>query len=312
MQQISIMQKFLRILTIIGKFILGLLLAYSIVFSITATIAGFYAYRRGYDIYKKLLQPVQAVQKLKDENPKETLYMASHKKVLNETDTASILLHRFIPLDSIPQILIKAVLAAEDDGFYVHPGFDLVAILNAYEYNKAKNRLKHGASTLTQQMAKNFFVGGEKKFTRKYHELAYTILMETILGKDRILELYLNYAQWGKNIFGCEAASQHYYQKSCSDLSVDQAARLAAVLAKPSRLNPHYTKSILLKKRLRVIGDNLYRRHMVNDSIYIHLSGTDSMIHVIASQKKKNAAKTDSSQVPAPVQEPVKTNRLRF
>ncbi len=306
------MKKSLTILTIIGKFILGLLIAYAIVFSITMTIAGFYAYHRGYELYKKTLQPVQAVQKLKDENPIETLYMARNMKNLAETDTAAVLLHRFIPLDSIPQILINAVLAAEDDGFYVHPGFDLVAILNAYEYNRAKNRLKHGASTLTQQMAKNFFVGGEKKFSRKYHELAYTILMETILGKDRILELYMNYAQWGKNIFGCEAASQYYYQKSCVDLSVDQAARLAAVLAKPSKLNPHYSKSILLKKRLRVIGDNLYMRHFINDSIYTYLSGTDSLIHVIASQKKKDSTKIDSSQAQPSVQKPAETKRLQF
>ena len=118
--------------------------------------------------------------------------------------------------------------------------------------------------------------------------------METFLGKERILELYLNYAQWGKHIFGCEAASQYYFSKPCNNLTADQAARLAAVLAKPHKLNPHYTKSILLNKRLRVIGDNLYRRHMINDSMYTFLTGTDSLIHVI-NNKKNGPTKPDTS-----------------
>lgn len=184
----------------------------------------------------------------------------------------------FFPLDSIPQTLIKAVLAAEDDGFYMHPGFDLVAILHAYEYNKSKNKFKRGASTITQQMAKNIFTGGEKSFSRKYNELAYTVLMEAILGKDRILELYLNYAQWGKNIFGCEAASHYYYKKSCKDLTITQCSRLAAVLAKPARLNPHSTKSILLQKRLKVIGNNLYYKKIIDDTTYVGLTGSDSLV----------------------------------
>jgi monofunctional biosynthetic peptidoglycan transglycosylase len=186
-----------------------------------------------------------------------------------------------MPLDSISPALVKAVIAAEDDGFYVHPGFDLVAILNAYQYNREKNSLRHGASTLTQQMAKNLFVGGEREFSRKYAELFYAVLMEALLGKERILELYMNYAQWGPALFGCEAAAQHYFKKSCTVLSVDQAARLAAVLAKPMTLNPHFTQSPLLDKRIRVIGDNLYRRHLIDDSLYIHLTATDSMIRVM-------------------------------
>jgi len=274
----------LKILRITGKIIAGIFLTYAVIFAIAGTTAIIVACRY-------ISKPVLEVKKLKDENPVETRYMTKCREMLKDSTGSDSLLHAFVPLDSISPVLVKAVIAAEDDGFYIHPGFDLVAILNAYEYNRTKNRLKHGASTITQQMAKNLFVGGDKTFTRKYQELAYTILMETILGKERILELYMNYAQWGKNIFGCEAAAQYYFGKSCTKLTVDQAARLAAVLAKPNRLNPHYTKSILLNKRLRVIGDNLYRRHIINDSLYIHIAGTDSLIHVLNAKRLNSASK---------------------
>ena len=284
------MKMLLKILKIIWKVIKGIFLTYAVLFSLALTTALILA-----ALY--ISKPFFEVKKLKTENPKQTLYMATCKQSLRDSGAVDTLMHVFVPLDSIPPILIKAVIAAEDDGFYIHPGFDLAAIAKAYEANRAKNRIKHGASTITQQMAKNLFVGGEKRFSRKYRELAYTILMESMLGKERILELYLNYAQWGKNIFGCEAASQFYYKKSCKNINLDEATRLAAVLAKPCRLNPHYTKSILLKKRLRVIGDNLYRRHIIDDTTYINVAETDSLIHIIKSKSEIDSAKMDSSQV---------------
>lgn len=263
----------LKVLKIIWIIIKGIFLTYAVLFSLLGTALCVY-------IAISVTKPIMEVKKLRTENPSETLYMRKYKQEMQKTDSTDSIMHIFIPLDSISPILVRAVLAAEDDGFKIHPGFDIAAIIKAFEYNRSCNRLKHGASTITQQMAKNFFVGGEKKFNRKYIELVYSILMEKYLGKDRILELYLNYAQWGKNIFGCEAASQYYYNKSCKHLTINQAARLAAVLAKPEKLNPHYTKSVFIKKRLRVIGDNLYRRHIINDSMYIFLANTDSLIRI--------------------------------
>lgn len=283
------MKPLFKTLKIIWRIVSGIFLAYAVLFSLALTILLIL-------LALYISKPIFEVKKLKTKNPEQTLYMATCRQSLRDSGEVDTLMQIFVPLDSIPPILIKAVIAAEDDGFYIHPGFDIGAIAKAYELNRAKNKLKHGASTITQQMAKNLFVGGEKRFSRKYHELAYTILMESILGKDRILELYLNYAQWGKNIFGCEAASQYYYKKSCINLDLDQATRLAAVLAKPKKLNPHYTKSILLKKRLRVIGDNLYRRHIIDDSTYINVAETDSLIHVIKSKSEIEAVKLDTAQ----------------
>jgi monofunctional biosynthetic peptidoglycan transglycosylase len=202
--------------------------------------------------------------------------MRMQKQRLRKNGKSDSLLHTFIELDSISPALIKAVLAAEDDGFFAHPGFDAAAIARAIEHNRRYNRHKRGASTITQQMAKNLFAGGEKTFKRKYEELAYAILMEWFLGKERILELYMNYAQWGENIFGCEAAAKHYYNKSSRHLSFAQAAHLAAVLAKPSRLSPHYTESSFMRKRLSVIANNLYLKKSIDTATWSALSTNDS------------------------------------
>ena len=98
--------------------------------------------------------------------------------------------------------------------------------------------------------------------------------MERYLGKERILELYLNYAQWGKNIFGCEAACQYYYKKSCRNLTRNESARLAAVLAMPAKLSPHNSKSAFMSKRLAVIANNLYLHKIIDDSAYFGMTGT--------------------------------------
>jgi monofunctional biosynthetic peptidoglycan transglycosylase len=187
---------------------------------------------------------------------------------------SSSLSETFIPLDSISKNLQNTVIAVEDDGFYTHPGIDIEAILKAAEYNRDKNKISRGASTITQQLAKNLFLDADRTFMRKVKELGYTLLLEKYLSKQRILELYLNYAQWGDTIFGCEAASQRYYKKSSSRLSFAESSRLAATLAMPSKLSPLNDKSVFIQKRLEVIANNLFLRHMIDDSGYTSMTGT--------------------------------------
>jgi monofunctional glycosyltransferase len=256
---------------IILKIIAGIFLAYAVLFSIAASIAlGIVSYA--------VIAPVMQVKHLRTANPVETIYMKQQKALLASQHKPNGLIQHFVPLDSISPYLLKSVLAAEDDGFYYHPGFDINAIAQAIDYNRASNSVRHGASTITQQLAKNLFAGGEKSFDRKYRELVYALLMEWFLGKDRILELYMNYAQWGPNIFGCEAAAREYYQKSSRNLSVSEAARLAAMLAKPSKVNPHSAQSIFMQKRLSVIANNLYRRHTIDSTMWLELGGNDSSL----------------------------------
>jgi monofunctional biosynthetic peptidoglycan transglycosylase len=262
-------------LKLVWNVIKAAFLGYAVAFSLAGTIALFF-------VAVTVLSPILRVKRLRHSNPKETIYMRDQRELLASQNLPDTLSQKFVPLDSISPCLIKTVLAAEDDGFYTHPGFDIAAIAQAVQHNRTGNGRRRGASTITQQMAKNLFVGGERNFKRKYKELAYAVLMEYFLGKDRILELYMNYAQWGKNIFGCEAASQAYFERPCSELSFDQSARMAAVLAKPKRLSPHFTKSVLLRKRMTVIANNLYRRRSIDTTTWEEFGGRDSLLSLRA------------------------------
>lgn len=274
-----IINNFINISRVIGKIAIGIFLTYAVIFSIVGTIAIIYA-------YSFVMSPVLQVQYLKNHNPKETAFMKDdrydqNKKgvkgpaggSLGSPNLRDSISQVFVPLGSISRNLRNAVIAAEDDGFYTHPGFDVEAILGAYEYNRNHNKIVRGGSTITQQLAKNLFLSNDKNFLRKFKELGYTLLLEKILDKDRILELYLNYAQWGDNIYGCEAASLHYYKKPSARLTLSEATRLAASLASPERLTPLNERSGFLQKRIVVIADNLYKKHLYNDSDLIDAFG---------------------------------------
>jgi monofunctional biosynthetic peptidoglycan transglycosylase len=243
---------------------------YAVLFTLAAT----FLLVKGYFYFNdKVMAPLNEVKLLKTQNPGESAYMTQYREELRLKGEADTLTWKFVPLDSVSKTLIAAVLAAEDDGFYTHPGISLDAIVEAIEYNRAANSLKRGASTITQQLAKNLFLSPEKSFERKIKEFGYTLLMEKYLGKDRILELYLNYAQWGKNIFGCEAAANVYYKKNSRNLTLTESARMAACLAMPTRITPHYTKSGFMAKRIAVIANNMYIRNKIDDAGYTALTG---------------------------------------
>ncbi len=179
--------------------------------------------------------------------------------------------------EQIPLHLKKSVLAAEDASFYLHPGLDIEAILAALEANRQRNKKAFGASTITQQLAKNLFLNFEKSWLRKGKELGYTLLLEKHLTKDRILELYLNLAQWGPCQFGCEAAAQHFYKKSCEKLSLSQSVNLTTLLASPSKYHPENRKSKLITARRRLIYENLYAmRFLKRDTVKLDSIGSNS------------------------------------
>jgi len=252
-----------KILSVIWLIIKGMFVLYAVVFSIAGTLALYAA-------YQFFVAPLRQVKALQNSNPKETAYMSRYRATIDPRDT---LVQLFVPIDSIPTELQHAVLAAEDDGFYTHPGFDIEAIFAAIEYNRFQNEIKLGGSTVTQQLAKNLFLTNDKNYERKYKELVYALLLEKYLGKKRILELYLNYAQWGKTVFGCEAASRLYFKKSCRNLSQNEAALLAAVLAKPKRVSPTNPNSSFIEQRVAVIAANLYLHHLIDDTGYTNLTG---------------------------------------
>lgn len=238
-----------RILNRLTRIALLALMLYAIAFSLLCTFALYKAFSYGYDIYAN-------VEELRFSNPERSRYM----QALLDSNPATQIQHRFVPLDSISPYLQKAVIASEDAGFYYHPGFDVRAIAEALEANRQYGKTKFGGSTITQQLAKNLFLSGERSWERKFKELAYALLMEKMLGKDRILELYLNYAQWGKSIFGCEAASQEYFHKPASKLNLDQSINMAAVLASPGKHSPNGRYGRFMSSRRSVIYQNMFPR----------------------------------------------------
>lgn len=147
--------------------------------------------------------------------------------------------HNPVPLASISPHLVRAVIAAEDSRFCTHNGFDVEAIQKAVKYNeRARERgsgKRRGASTVSQQTAKNVFLWPQRSWVRKGLEVYYTVLIEALWSKKRIMQAYLNAAEWGDGLFGAEAAAQARFGKSAKDLSPSEAARLAAVLPSPNK-----------------------------------------------------------------------------
>ncbi len=155
---------------------------------------------------------------------------------------------QWVDYEHISSHLKRAVLTAEDDGFVEHTGVQWEAIEKAWERNQkalaqaqtsAKPAKIYGGSTITQQLAKNLLLSGERSFLRKGQELVLTHLLELFLSKQRILEIYLNNVEWGQGIFGAEAAAQHYFRKSADQLSPHEAARLAVMLPRPRYYEQH-------------------------------------------------------------------------
>ena len=146
------------------------------------------------------------------------------------------LTYRWRSLDDISPRLVEAVIASEDSTFCAHRGFDMKAIEKALKANERGGRIR-GGSTISQQTAKNVFLWPGRDWVRKGLEAGYTVLIETLWGKRRIVEVYLNVAEWAPGVYGAEAAARHWFGKSASDLSPREAARLAAILPSPRRYN---------------------------------------------------------------------------
>jgi monofunctional biosynthetic peptidoglycan transglycosylase len=169
-----------------------------------------------------------------DESP-TSAFMDQRLAALREKNPKAMLRHRFVPYERISPDLKRAVVAAEDARFLDHEGFDWEAIAQAHTKNERRGRIVAGASTISQQLAKNLFLSGERSWFRKAQEALITWMIEATMSKRRILELYLNYAEWGEGIFGAEAAAQHHFGVPSSALGAEQSAYLAAILPSPRR-----------------------------------------------------------------------------
>lgn len=168
-------------------------------------------------------------------NPGSTSFMRLRLDAMQEKKPDAQLRHKWVPYTQISINLKRAVIAAEDDGFVDHEGFDWEGIQRALEKNERKGRTVSGGSTISQQLAKNLFLSPSRSYLRKAQEAVITVMIESLWTKRRILEVYLNVVEWGDGIFGAEAAAQRYYGVPAARLGADQAARLAVMLPNPRK-----------------------------------------------------------------------------
>ncbi len=202
------------------------------------------------------------VKRLKKENPKKTAMMEYREAEWAAKGKKRKPYQIWVPYSAISPYMVKAVLIAEDDNFWSHEGFDYQAMEKAMEKNIKARKFKAGGSTISQQLAKNLYLSPRKNPIRKLREAVLTWRIESELSKKRILEIYLNVAEWGDGVFGIEAASRHHFGKSAAGLTAMEAARLAAVLPNPRRLNASGDQRYV-NSRSEVIYNIMVRRGVV-------------------------------------------------
>ena len=214
-----------------------------------------------------------SVSKLRNENPATTSMIEVRWAKAIEKGKKPRKYHIWMPISSISKNLQRAVLAGEDARFFEHKGFDWDSIEKAWKEAQAEAKkeakkdkdydpdswippipkFKRGASTITQQLAKNLYLSEERSFLRKGREAMITYFIERELSKKRILEIYLNVIEWGDGIYGAEAASRHYFKKSASNLNRSQAAYLSAMIPSPLNIYSHRKNPRRVRRRQRVI-----------------------------------------------------------
>lgn len=197
-------------------------------------------------------------------NPSSSAFMDTARARLHTVDPDAQLEYQWVPYDQISTNLKRAVIASEDSNFLSHNGVEWDAIRQAWEYNRKQSNAgkarRRGGSTITQQLAKNMFLSESRSYLRKGQELILTYMIELVMPKERILELYLNVAQWGEYTFGAQAAARKYYKVNASQLNASQSARLAVMLPNPvfyeSNRNTQYlrSRSSTIQQRMRLVS----------------------------------------------------------
>ncbi len=186
--------------------------------------------------YEIVSLPFGSIEDLKTKRPGETAMMQERKEEVEEEGRRFRIRQRWVSLNEIPMVARNAVIVAEDGTFWTHSGFDWFEIRESFERNLRDRKITRGGSTISQQLVKNLYLSSSRNPLRKLKEWILTWWLERTLSKRRILELYLNVIEWGDGIYGIEAASIHYFGKAASDLTREEAARLAAIIPSPRRL----------------------------------------------------------------------------
>ncbi|QBE67327.1 monofunctional biosynthetic peptidoglycan transglycosylase [Pseudoduganella lutea] len=188
----------------------------------------------------------------RDHEPGMTAFMRQQLSVMQEKNPDAQIVQKWVPYERISTNLKRAIIASEDANFSDHDGVDWEALEKAYERNEKRKKVTHGGSTITQQLAKNLFLSGSRSYLRKGQELIIAYMLETVLDKRRIFEIYLNVVEFGRGVYGAEAAARHYYKVPASKLGASQAARLAVMLPNPRYYDAH-RNTRYLNRRTQII-----------------------------------------------------------
>jgi monofunctional biosynthetic peptidoglycan transglycosylase len=194
-------------------------------------------------------------------DPETTAFMAHRLAELRSRRSDAKLRRQWVPYEKVSRHLKRALIASEDAKFLEHQGFDWDGIRIAMEKNLRERRVVAGGSTITQQLAKNLFLSGERSALRKLQEAVITVMLEAVMSKRRILEIYMNVVEWGEGVFGAEEAARHYFGTAARTLSQRQAARLASMLPNPRyydrrRDSPH------LRRKTQIILGRMHLSHV--------------------------------------------------
>ena len=187
-------------------------------------------------------------------NPASSAFMEDRLEVLQQKNPDAELKYRWVPYANISSHLKRALVAAEDATFVDHEGFDWEGIRKAYEKNLKKGRIVAGGSTISQQLAKNLFLSTKRTPWRKAEEAIITVMLEAVMDKQRIFEIYLNVIEWGNGVFGAEAAARHYFKTSAGQLTPLQSAQLAAMVPNPRYYDQNRNARSLLQRTWLIVG----------------------------------------------------------
>jgi monofunctional glycosyltransferase len=195
-----------------------------------------------------------------DHNPQSTAFMRARLEIIREDEPRAKLSQHWVPYGRISVHLTRAVVASEDDKFMDHTGFDWEAMQKAYEKNQREGEIVSGASTIPQQLAKNLFLSGSRTWWRKAQEAVITEMLEAVLTKRRILEIYLNVVEWGDGVYGAEAGAQYHFGVPAASLTPAQAARLAVMLPSPRSYPPGRDTVYLQNRTAKILARMHYTR----------------------------------------------------
>ncbi len=181
-------------------------------------------------------------------NPSNSAFMSHRLDIMQQLNPDAELRFKWVPYGQISNNLKRALIAAEDSKFLNHDGFDWEGMQNAAEKNLKKGKIVAGGSTISQQLAKNLFLSGQRTPWRKIEEAIITVMLEKMMSKRRILEIYMNVIEWGNGVFGAQAAAYYYYRTKPANLSASQAAKLAAMVPNPRYYDTHRSHRGLLRR----------------------------------------------------------------